>query len=146
MLDTALAQFSDVGLLILRVTVGIIFILHGYPKMPFPNSPMGGPKGFGAGLAQMGVPFPTLFAWVVALTEFVGGFLLILGFAARPIAFLMAITMVVAIRTAKMGVMKVPFIAKEATGWEFDFALLGATLALFFVGPGSLALHFGLWL
>ncbi|MCL5428249.1 MAG: DoxX family protein [Chloroflexi bacterium] len=146
MLDTVLAQFSDIGLLILRVTVGIIFILHGYPKMPFPNSPTGGPRGFGAGLAKMGIPFPGFFAWTVAILEFVGGFLLIVGFATRLIALLMAINMVVAIKQAKIGMMKTPFIAKDTTGWEFDFALLGASLALFLLGPGNLALHFGLGL
>ncbi len=94
----------------------------------------------------MGIPFPLFFAWVVAIVEFVGGFFLIIGFATRTIALFMAITMVVAITKAKIGMMKVPFIAKEATGWEFDFSLLGATLALFFVGPGNLAFHFGLGL
>ncbi|MBI3360002.1 MAG: DoxX family protein [Chloroflexi bacterium] len=146
MLENTLAPLADIGLLILRVAVGVIFIYHGYPKMPFPGSPMGGPKGFGGFLGQMGIPLPGLMAWVVALVEFIGGFLLIVGFATRLIALLLAILMVVAIWKAKIGTMKVGFVAQQATGWEFDFALLGASLALFFVGPGTLALHFGLGL
>lgn len=146
MLENALTPFNDVGLLILRIAIGVIFIYHGYPKMPFPNSPMGGPKGFGGFLAQMGIPLPGLMAWIVALVEFVGGFLLIIGFATRLIALLLAINMVVAIWKAKIGMMKVGFTAQQATGWEFDFALLGAAIALFFVGPGSLALDLGLGL
>ncbi len=146
MLENALAPFADVGLLILRIGLGVVFIYHGYPKMPFPKSPMGGPKGFGGFLKQMGIPVPVLMAWVVALVEFVGGFLLIVGFATRLIALLLAINMVVAIWKAKIGTMKVGFSAQQATGWEFDFALLVAGLALFFTGPGRLALHFGLGL
>lgn len=146
MLESTLSPLADVGFLILRIVVGVIFMYHGYPKLPLPNSPMGGPKGFGGFLGQMGIPFPGLMAWVVALVEFVGGFLLILGFATRLIGLLLAINMVVAIWKAKIGVMKVGFMAQQATGWEFDFALLGASLALFFAGPGQFALTFGLGL
>ena len=146
MLENILPPHADVGLLILRLAVGIIFIYHGYPKMPFANSPMGGPKGFGGFLGQMGIPLPGLMAWVVALVEFVGGILLIAGFATHTVALLMAVIMIVAIWKAKIGMMKVGFMAQQATGWEFDFAVLGAALALFFTGPGQLALDFGLGL
>jgi len=46
----------------------------------------------------------------------------------------------VAIVVAKRRVMKVAFSAREATGWEFDFILMGGSLTLLFTGAGSLSL------
>ncbi len=138
MLESIFAPFSDWGLLILRLGIGIIFLAHGWPKLP--GGPMGGPAGFGGFLKQMGVPLPTFFAWVVVLLETVGAVLLILGLGTRLLAVLFAVDMLVAILVAKRGFMKVGFMAQQTTGWEFDFALLAGALALLFTGAGSLAL------
>jgi len=139
MLENIFSPFNDWGLLILRLGMGLIFLVHGWPKLN-PNSPMKGTAGFAGFLKQMGVPLPGLFAWVVALLETVGAVLLILGLGTRILAIGFAIDMVVAIFVAKRGFMKVPFMAQQTTGWEFDFALLAASLALLFTGAGSIAL------
>jgi len=139
MLETIFSPYSDWGLLILRLAMGIIFLVHGWPKLN-PNSPMKGPAGFGGFLKQMGVPLPTFFGWFVALLETVGAILLVLGLGTRILAILFAINMLVAIFVAKRRVMKVGFTAQQATGWEFDFALLAISLALLFTGAGSIAL------
>ena len=55
----------------------------------------------------------------------------------RILAVLFAIDMLVAIFVVKMRVMKVGFSAQQATGWEFDFALLAISLALLFTGAGT---------
>lgn len=139
MFENIFSPVADVGLLILRLGVGIIFLYHGWPKLN-PNSMMKGTAGFGAGLKQMGVPLPTFFAWVVALLETVGAVLLIVGLGTRVLAILFAITMVVAIFVAKRRAMKVGFSAQQATGWEFDFAMFAGALTLLFTGAGSIAL------
>lgn len=139
MLENIFSPFSDWGLLILRLAMGIIFIVHGWPKLN-PNSPMKGTAGFAGFLKQMGVPLPTFFAWVVALLETLGAVLLILGLGTRVVTLLLAINMLVAIFVAKRRFMKVGFAAQQATGWEFDFALLAGALALLFTGAGSIAL------
>jgi len=139
MLENIFSPYSDWGLLILRLATGIIFLVHGWPKLN-PNSPMKGPAGFGSFLKQMGVPLPIFFGWVVALLETVGVVLLILGLGTRILAVLFAIYMLVATFVAKRRVMKVGFTAQQATGWEFDFALLAISLALLFTGSGSIAL------
>jgi len=139
MLENLFSPFHDWGLLILRLAMGIIFIVHGWPKLN-PNSPMKGAAGFGGFLKQMGVPLPGFFAWVVALLETAGALLFILGLGTRLLAVGFAVNMLVAIFVAKRGFMKVPFSAQQATGWEFDFALLAGALALLFTGAGSLAL------
>lgn len=139
MLENIFAPYSDWGLLILRLGVGIIMLVHGWPKLN-PNSPMKGTAGFTAGLEQMGVPLPTFFAWVVALLETVGAVLLILGLGTRILAIGFAIDMLVAIVRARrpMGASFGP--SQSGIGWEFEFMLLAAALALLFTGAGSIAL------
>ncbi len=139
MLDNIFAPYSNWGLLILRLAAGIIFLVHGWPKLN-PNSPMKGPAGFGGFLKQMGVPLPIFSGWLVALLETVGAVLLVLGLGTRILAFMFAVDMFVATFVAKRGMMKVGFTAQQATGWEFDFALLAISLALLFTGAGSIAL------
>ncbi len=76
MLESIFAPYSGIGLLILRLALGIVMIAHGWPKLN-PNGPIKGPAGFGGFLKQMGVPLPILSGWVVALLETVGAVLLI---------------------------------------------------------------------
>jgi len=139
MLESIFAPLSDWGLLFLRLGMGIIFLVHGLPKLN-PNSPSKGTAGFSGFLKQMGVPLPTLFAWVVALLETFGSVLIILGLGTRIMAVGFIINMLVAIFVAKRGFMKVGFVGQQGSGWELDFALLAMALALLFMGAGSLAL------
>jgi len=144
MLENIFSPFSDWGLLILRLTMGIIFIVHGWPKLN-PNGPMKGPAGFAGFLKQMNVPLPLLSAWVVALLETVGAALLILGLGTRILAVGFAVNMLVAIVLTRRN-FKRSFTSQQTTGWEFDLALLAQALALLFTGAGSIALDriFGL--
>jgi len=92
-LDT-LDRHRDKGLLILRIGIGAAFVVHGFPKLT------GGPDkwaGLGQALAALGLNFaPTLMGFMAAISEFGGGLLLVLGLAARPAAFFLFMTMVVA--------------------------------------------------
>lgn len=139
MIDELFAPFNDLAMLILRLFVGIIFIVHGWPKLN-PNSPMKGPAGFAGFLQQLGVPLPIFFAWVVALLETVGAVLFILGLGTRILAVGFAIDMLVATLVAKIRFMKIGFVGQQATGWEFDFLILGVSLALLITGSGALSL------
>lgn len=137
MLETLFAPISDVGLLILRVGLALVFVGHGWPKMK-PGSAMGGPSGFIGFLRQQGVPLPALLGWVVILLETAGAALLLLGLGTRILALGYAIDMLVAIELVKRRMMKAPFSGEN--GWDFDFALMVGALALLFTGAGSLAL------
>ncbi len=139
MLQNFFAPYSGIGLLILRLALGLVMIAHGWPKLN-PNGPMKGPAGFGAGLKQMGVPLPMFFGWVVALLETVGAVLLIVGLGTRILAVGFVIDMIVAIRLVKIGIAKSPFAGGQAVGWEYEFALGAMALALLFTGAGSIAL------
>ena len=88
----------DFALLILRCGIGIMFILHGYPKM------VGGvEKWTGLGHYGMGAIgfdfFPTFWGFMAAFSEFVGGIMVVLGIYIRYFAFLIFITMSVAAAT-----------------------------------------------
>lgn len=127
---------TDLGLLILRLGIGGMFLLHGLPKL------MGGPQGW-EGVAQYGLPFlpvgivSVTFGLAAALSEFGGGLLLILGCYHRIACAALAATMAVAFTTHLGAVTGYTNFAKEA-GWPFE--LLIVCVALFFAGPGRLRL------
>lgn len=118
------SEMTDKGLLILRVVAGLIFVLHGYGKLT--GNP--GIEMFSGYLASMSIPMPMFFAWIVALTEFLGGIALILGVFTRPAGILLSIVMLVAITMVK----KLAFPAAD-----IDLALLGISSAIAIMGPGS---------
>lgn len=89
-----LGNYKNFGLLIIRVGLGIMFIYHGFPKL------QGGVKTWemlGAATSVVGVHFwPIVWGFLCALTETVGGFLLIIGLAFRPVCLLLLINLTVA--------------------------------------------------
>ena len=119
------------GLTVLRVVVGIVFLVHGAQKRFV--------FGFGgvAGLLEgLGVPAAGLFAVVVTLVEIVGGIALILGLLTRIAAVTLAVDMLVATLTAHL---PNGFFAQNG-GYEFTLVLLAAAVALAVAGPGEAAL------
>ncbi len=63
----------------------------------FPKDGRWGPQDwFIADVAEMGFPLPAFFAWCAVLSEFVGGLFILFGFATRPSALFVAITVFVA--------------------------------------------------
>jgi uncharacterized membrane protein YphA (DoxX/SURF4 family) len=93
-----LERLAGLAPLIVRVIVGVIMAAHGWQKL------MGGPANFGAFLAQLGVPLPTLMGYVVTFVELVGGILLIVGLFSRLAALLLTIDLSVAIVLVKVNV------------------------------------------
>lgn len=113
----------DLGMLLLRLAVGVIFIAHGWDKLSDMDSTI-------AFFAQLG--FPAVLAYLVAVIELLGGIALVVGLWTDLAALLLAIIMVVALVYVKMATLKVGLI-----GYEIDFVLLAANLAIMFVGPGK---------
>jgi putative oxidoreductase len=87
-------QAIDVGLFVLRIGIGIMFMVHGFPKL------MGGPElwaKLGGAMGVFGITFaPTFWGLMAALAEGAGGLCLILGLGVRLAAGFMAFTMLVA--------------------------------------------------
>ena len=80
------------GLLILRIGVGIAFMVHGFPKLF-----MGGALGLSKGLVATGIPGGVVAAYLAASAEFFGGMALIAGLLFRPTTVILAFTMLVAL-------------------------------------------------
>src|SRR5512133_2328458 len=121
-------RISSFGLLILRLVVGVIFTLHGAQKLF-----QGGLPRFADSLARMGIPAPSVAAVMVAMVEFVGGVLLMVGMLTRPAAARVALDMVVAI----VGVHLPRGFFNQAGGMEFPLSLLAANVALVCLGAGA---------
>ncbi len=132
---------GNLGILLLRVGLGIDFLLHGSQKLfgAFGGMGIGGTAGF---FGFLGANPPGLWAVVVGLVEFLGGAALVLGIFSRIAAVAIAVDMVMAI--ALFNWSHGFFTETRTGGWEFDLVLLVALLGIALVGPGSLSLSAGL--
>jgi putative oxidoreductase len=123
---------EQTGKLILRLTVGILMLLHGIAKLRF------GISGIEGMVSNAGLP--ALFAWGVYIGEVLAPLMLIAGYYARTGALLIVFTMLVAIGLAHPG----DIVALNRTGgWAIElqaFYLLGA-LAIALIGPGRYAVN-----
>ncbi|MEM1107836.1 MAG: DoxX family protein [Planctomycetota bacterium] len=113
------------GLLLLRVTLGGLFVFHGGAKIS------GGIDGFAGYLASLGVPFPLLNAYLAAGTEIVAGVAVALGLLTRLASLPLAFTMGVAFFLAKGGQL-----SAQGGGGEYPLALGLVAVALVLTGPG----------
>lgn len=125
---TTLTQFSDVGLLVLRLAIAAIFIYHSVPKLK--NS---------KGMAQM-MGSSAGMVFTLGAVEFLSSLGLIFGVYIQLAALLLAIVMLGALG---MKIMKwnMPFSAMDKTGWEFDLILLAANVFILLNGGGGLSIQ-----
>lgn len=132
------AIHMDVGLLTARVGLGIMFILHGLPKVVGGVDTWKTVGGMPPFLAD-GTPEAVLVSLglLAAIVEFGGGLLLLVGFWARTAAFLLFGVMVVAFTTKLDGDLTLMTFAMNA-GWPLELAFV--FLALAFTGPGRFSI------
>ena len=117
----------DAALAVLRVVLGVTFILHGGQKLF-----VYGLDGVTGSLAQIGIPAAAFFGPLVAFVEFFGGIAITLGLLTRLAALGIGSTMVVAILTVHL---KQGFF--NPGGVEFPLSLLASSIALVIVGAGA---------
>jgi len=122
----------ELGLAILRVVLGVIFLAHGIPKLT------AGVEGTTAFFGTLGIPAAGFVAWFIALLESVGGTLLLLGWFVTPAALLLAVHMftgIVLVHAANGFYVVGP----GQGGIEFNLLLVASLLGMIFCGPGLAA-------
>jgi putative oxidoreductase len=120
-------ETAPVGLMILRVVLGIAFAVHGWMKW---QTGIDGVAGF---FGSIGVPAPELMAWVVTIVELVGGIFLIIGFLTQFVSILLLLDMLGAILFTRISG---PFIDGGGISWEKEAVFAAAAVCLILAGPG----------
>ncbi|WP_423801783.1 DoxX family protein [Neobacillus sp. SAB-20_R2A] len=116
---------NEIGALILRVTLGVIFFIHGVVKF------QGGIENTAAWFESLGLP--GVMAYGVALLEIIGGILLIVGLATRLVAALFALLMIGATLKVKLAIGLLG--NGQMAGYELDLAFLA--IAVYLIINGS---------
>ncbi len=125
----------DTGLLLLRIALGVVFIMHGWQKLTgF------GVQGVTGMVGSLGIPFPTLNAVALIATELVGGVALLAGVLSRFAGLATAFAMLVATSLVHW-----PNGFFLPAGYEFTLTLALASLAIVFAGPGRYSLDALFW-
>ena len=124
----------DLGLLVFRVTVGIVMFAHGYNHV-FRGGKIAGTGGW---FESLGMKPGVLHAWLASLTELGAGALLILGLLTPLAAAGVTGTMLVAWITNHMK--NGFFIFRPGEGYEYVMTLTFSGLLLATVGAGEWSL------
>jgi putative oxidoreductase len=129
MLLTFLSKYREGGLLFLRIGLGVMFVIHGAPKI------MGGPAHWatlGKSIGYMGIHgYPAFWGFMAAFSECFGGIFVILGLFFRPACILLALTMIVA--STMLAKQKKDF--QKETSRPIELAIVFASLVV--IGPGK---------
>lgn len=123
----ALGRYSDAALFILRLALGIIFIVHGWPKLK-------NIKQTAEGFTMMGFKPGALWGTIAAIGETFGGVAIIIGFLAPLAGLFFSIEMIVTT------IWKMAKKNKLIGGFELDMLLFAAALLIATMGGGLLSL------
>lgn len=123
---------NDLGLLILRLALGILILLHGIAKL---LHGVGGVEGM---LANAGLP--TVLAYGVYVGEVVAPLMVILGFHARLGGVIIALNMLFAIGLAHAHQL---YQLTSHGGWQLELQgmFLFTAIAIALLGPGGFSIN-----
>ncbi len=123
---------ADFGKLVLRITLGVLVLLHGIAKL------RGGVGPIGEMLTAHGLPAALAYGALVG--EVLGPLMLIAGFYARIGALLVVVNMLFAIFLAHLGQLGM---LNEQGGWQLELQgmFLGTAVALALLGPGRYSVN-----
>ena len=129
-----LEGLQRLAVLVLRLFVGFAFMMHGSQKLlgAFGGSGVAGVAGM---LTKLGLEPANILAWVVSITEFVGGVCVFFGFLTRFWAAGLVIDMAVAV--AKVHRPNGFFAAKGGMELPLSFGVMALIILL--TGPGFLS-------
>ncbi len=119
----SLLMWSSMGPLVLRLVLGLILLVHGWPKLMHENR-------WEDDVEVMGFAPGWFWGPAVAIVEVVGALMLIAGAFTQIVAILLVIEFAVILCTVKKG-------ESLVGGYEFELLILAVALALVFMGPGA---------
>jgi len=121
---------QEIGKVILRAVVGLLFFIHGLSKF------QGGISNTVGFFDSLGIP--GFMAYVVAVIELLGGIALFLGLGTRIVTLLFALIMIGAIFTAKLSL---GFLGNgQMAGYELDLVLLAVSIYFVFAEKSKISL------
>ncbi|MNU83145.1 putative oxidoreductase MhqP [compost metagenome] len=123
------------GLLIIRLIIGLLFIGHGAQKL-FGMFGGYGPKGTGGWMESVGIKPGVAMAVISGLMELIGGTLFGLGLFTPIAAILIALTMVGAI----VKVHGPNGLWATANGYEYPLVVLAVVIGVALTGAGAYSL------
>lgn len=129
MVILTLTQYADWAYLLLRLVIGLVFVVHGWPKL---KSLKTNAQHFEA----MDLKPGSFWGTVVAFVEFFGGLAVFFGLYAQLAAVLLAVNMLVAT------LWKMRRGQGLAGGYELDLLLLTSALVFATVGAGIYSLDY----
>ena len=125
----------NVGLLSIRLVIGLLFVGHGAQKL-FGWFGGHGLKGTGGWFESIGMKPGVKIALLVGLAELIGGILFVLGFLTPLAGIIIAGTMVMAI----VKVHGPNGLWATDNGYEYNLTLLIVAIGVALTGPGQYAL------
>jgi putative oxidoreductase len=123
------SRLAPIGPLVMRLVVGYVFMLTGWGKLN--NLPQ-----MIQNFTEWGIPYPHILTPFVSGVEFFGGILLMLGLFTRIPAAMLAVVMLVAIKSAKWDNVDS---LETLLGFE-EATYFAAFLWLAIAGPGAISL------
>ena len=123
-----LYTFELLGIFLLRVTLGLIFMYFVYSKITKQKNEKV------ALFTALHLRPPVVFFWIIVLIEFVGGIFLLLGLLVQPTVIILAVIILITLAT------KILSPKLLSNGAEFYFLLFITLISLLFLGPGFWAI------
>jgi putative oxidoreductase len=125
----------NIGLLIIRLVIGILFIGHGAQKL-FGWFGGYGLKGTGGWFESIGMKPGVTMALLAGLAELLGGVLFTLGLLTPLAGIMIAGTMIIAI----VKVHGPNGLWSTSNGYEYNLTIFAVSIGIALVGPGQYAL------
>ena len=127
-------QSRPLLLLIARITIALLFIIFGLPKMT-------GFDGTVQYMAKLGAPMPMLAAIIAVVMEIPAAILIVLGFFTRPIALLFVFyTLGTAVIGHPYWDMSGDAVMPNMINFYKNISIAGAFLLLAVTGPGAISI------
>ncbi|MEN8149729.1 MAG: DoxX family protein [Planctomycetota bacterium] len=143
MIGKLTSPWTNAAPILLRVAVGSVFLYHGFDKLGVvgPESARDSINAAIQGAMRSGFHPAELWGYVLAISEVIGGGLVLLGLFTRYAAVVLAFIMGVAI----FKIHWTSGFSARVGGWEYPFTLLCCCLFLVISGGGALSTDELLW-